>query len=309
MQNPPSLLVRLGIWALFLGVGLGTTEFVAGRYFGFGKPVVYEAHPLYGYRPLPNQNLIRFGGARLTFNNKGLRADHDWDTNPKHKILFLGDSVTYGGSYISNTELFSHIASNTALPSFQNGNAGVNAWGVLNVQALVQTCDFTPAEIYVLTFPEGDFYRGTTRLPGQPFWAKQPKFALEELALYALYQLNLYRYEVPDIHHNPVEAQRVAQDAANKLKGLQDYLKHKGLKVMIYLTPTLGQALGNEPKDTYVIQALNTAGVSYTHLLDKVQKSDPVASWYCDSVHLTKAGHVQWGRWIAEDLKKHLPTP
>src|SRR3989304_1941024 len=117
-------------------VGLFTLEKLAGS-LGLGDVVVYESNPLYGYRPKPNQSVKRFHQVKLCFNNLGLRAKEDWDLNKKEKyVLFLGDSVTYGGSYIDNEELFSTLAVKS-LPNVVAGNAGVNAWGILNVYGLV----------------------------------------------------------------------------------------------------------------------------------------------------------------------------
>ena len=43
----------------------------------------------------------------VTINNAGLRSLNSWNNNRK-KIVFLGDSVTYGGSYIDDRDIFSH---------------------------------------------------------------------------------------------------------------------------------------------------------------------------------------------------------
>ena len=77
---------------------------------GLGKPVLYQADLRYGYRPQPNKEYQRYYGAKIKLNNLSLRTNEDWDIKKDNKILFLGDSVTYGGSYIDNTELFSNLA-------------------------------------------------------------------------------------------------------------------------------------------------------------------------------------------------------
>ena len=56
-----------------------------------------------------------------------------WNLGEK-KIVFFGDSVTYGGSYIDDTKTFVHIS----CEDFKNikiicGNAGVNAYGIHNI--------------------------------------------------------------------------------------------------------------------------------------------------------------------------------
>ncbi len=72
------------------------TELLLRESMGLGRPVLYDANPFYGYRPLPNRQYTRFGGAQIRFNNLALRAEANFDQDPNDKILFLGDSVTYG---------------------------------------------------------------------------------------------------------------------------------------------------------------------------------------------------------------------
>jgi hypothetical protein len=96
--------------ALLIGLllSLMLSELLLKNFYGLGNPLLYDSNPLYGYRPLPNKTYHRFRGSLLKFNNLGLRAERDWDYEKKdNKVIFLGDSVTYGGSYLSNNDLFS----------------------------------------------------------------------------------------------------------------------------------------------------------------------------------------------------------
>mgnify|MGYP001558315659 CR=1 FL=1 len=79
---------------------LAVAEFSLRLVFGLGNPVLYCSSPLFGYRLQPNQFVHR-RGAEIRVNNLGVRADRDWDEQIENKILFLGNSVTYGGTYIS----------------------------------------------------------------------------------------------------------------------------------------------------------------------------------------------------------------
>src|SRR5262245_15331833 len=108
-----------------MAFGLISTE-IGLRMVGLGDPVIYEVNPDYGYRPRPNQMVHRFGGAIVRINNLGIRTDEDWETTA-NKVLFAGNSVTYGGSYVSNGDLFAL----RAVPEgygWVGGSAGVNAW-------------------------------------------------------------------------------------------------------------------------------------------------------------------------------------
>jgi hypothetical protein len=157
-------------WLAFLLL-FGAVSEVALRHFtGMGRPVLFYANPSYGYRMLPNQETWRFGGAHFKINNLGLRASDDWDRAIQDKILFLGDSVTYGGNHISNEDLFSQTALKGLL-DVRSGNAGIPNWGVENVYGLVVQEKFLPAGVYITTFIEDDFYRGLQSGRNKP-WIK-----------------------------------------------------------------------------------------------------------------------------------------
>ncbi|HRE31713.1 MAG TPA: hypothetical protein PLD88_07055, partial [Candidatus Berkiella sp.] len=146
-------LTLAGVLLLFGLAGITGLELAAGYLFGLGRSVIYESHPVYGYRPEPNQFVARNKHDVIKINNLGLRANQDWAPNqPQHKILFLGDSVTYGGSYVHNDQLFSSLAIKS-FSGYESANAGVNGWGVNNVYALVKEMHFLPADVYVSVFP------------------------------------------------------------------------------------------------------------------------------------------------------------
>src|SRR5438045_366672 len=80
------------------GAALIVIEIALRTVFGLGNPILYDSNALYGYRPLPNQTLSRRFGAPIHVNNLGLRCDEDWSGPADERVLFLGDSVTYGGN-------------------------------------------------------------------------------------------------------------------------------------------------------------------------------------------------------------------
>lgn len=298
-------LTLAGVFILFSVVGLVGLEWLAGSFFGLGKPVIYEAHPVYGYRPEPNQLVSRKQHDEVKINNLGLRALRDWDiTQPQHKVLFLGDSVTYGGSYISNDQLFSTLAV-SPFAGFESGNAGVNGWGVNNVCALVKEMQFLPADIYVSVFPEGDFYRGLMRIGGQPFWTIKPRFALQELFHYFVYKIQLR--QMPATHFydmTPNQRTHIASIAVKNLKSLDEYLKSQGKIHLIYISPSRKEVLGEQPIDTALKQLFVENQLNVIYLKDRLAHIPPakIQQYFHDEIHLSIAGHQQWGNMIQSDL-------
>jgi len=300
-----------GIIALLAVLALFLLEFIADHFFGLGKPVIYQAHPIYGYRPMPNQVVARQPQHTIKINNLGLRAEQNWDLNDTHhKILFLGDSVTYGGSYINNPDLFSALAVKD-LPGYCAGNAGVNGWGVDNVVAFIKDMPFLPADIYVAMFPEGDFYRGLTRIGGQLFWMRPPYFALEELVQYFVYKIHLMK--LPYLHAyqaSELEKTKVATLAVQHLKELAVYLKSQNKTFLIYITPTQQQVLARAPIDSIIQKLLAQYELPVIYLKDKLPpmtNAEKMALFH-DVAHLSVQGHQVWGKIIAHDLQNDLKS-
>lgn len=302
-------LLNVLLLAVSLIGALALVEFGA-RAIGLGQPVLYDSHPFYGYRPLPAQaqrrsNVLKGGGrvVDVRINNLGLRCARDWDGNPHGKLLFLGDSVTYGGSYVSEDELFSSLAA--AGTGWDSCNGGVNAWGIENLHGLVVEAGFHPAEVYVTTVPEGDFYRGLTRIQGQPFYNRQPGWALEEALQYAAFVLMERRY-VNWQQSAPAELRRaVVERAALRLAEMTRVLAGLRFRHVLLITPDRAQAAGRRPPDPIVREALAHHDLKPVYLRDELRLApEDVPALYVDSVHLSPAGHRRW----AEAISRHLPA-
>lgn len=306
-RNPKKILVLFGF--LFFLLALFILELFASNLFGLGKVILYESHPIFGYRPVPNQTVSRDNGkTNIKINNLGLRANQDWSDFPSHdkkRVLFLGDSVTYGGSYIDNEQLFSHLAFKNN-PKIEAANAGVNAWGILNIHELIKNMHFMPADIYITVVPEGDFYRGLTRIGGQPFWTRQPKIALEEGFQHLVYILSLKKNSELNIRKLPDDEQQKTVDLA--VQALKDYdadLKQNHHQHYIFISPTLSQVAQNASNDVLIENALKQSGLTYTYIRNKIPSSLTTAqkqSLFHDVIHLSQMGHQVWADIIQKEI-------
>lgn len=309
-RHPRATLVCfwLGFFLLFAVVA----ELALKQLTGMGRPVLFYAHPSYGYRMLPNQETWRFGGAHFKINNLGLRARDDWDRGTQNKVLFLGDSVTYGGNHISNEDLFSETATKD-MPGLRSGNAGIPNWGVENVHGLVVRGEFLPASVYVTTFIEDDFYRGLQSGHNMP-WIKyvRPYLALQELAEFVWYKYFTNTQEINRRDRESEPAEVRVERAAVKLKEMDEFLKAGGYPHLIFISPTRQQVLKQRPLDERVHAQLEKHGVAAVYLLDKPRvraaSEQEKRSWYQDNDHLTKKGHAVWGELIGEELARKLPS-
>lgn len=283
------------------------SEWYLKKVYNLGNPVLYQDNPFYGYRPIPNQQIKRFHGATITFNNLGLRTTKDWDNHPENKLLFLGDSVTYGGSYITDQDLFTSIV-DKQFPQVDVGNGGVNAWGVANIYGLVVESDFQPATHYVFVLIEADFYRTLSRGFG---WRSKPSSALQEVLVHFLEIIvNKTKYS-----HQPTEEDRHQSRAQMRksvtlLKEITQEIEAKGGTYSIIISPDKEQALGIKSKDTLLETELKKEALPAFYLLDTAEIStlekETVETIYHDHVHLSKEGHNLWGTIISDYLNSRF---
>src|SRR5262245_17566544 len=77
------------------------------RWLDVGDPPVFAAHAQYGYLMQPNQS-VSTRGNRFHINRAGFRGgDFFWSKSEgMHRIAFVGDSITYGGGSIKDSDLF-----------------------------------------------------------------------------------------------------------------------------------------------------------------------------------------------------------
>lgn len=283
------LLVCAFIWALNYGLV---------KLYGFGNPIIYDNNPIYGYRPLPNQEVVRKDGKRVKINNLGLRCNQDWDTITSNKILILGNSVTYGGSYIDNSELFSTLITNDT--NLLSGSAGVNAWGVMNLYGLTVIQGFQPADTYITVLIEGDFYRGLTRSSAYQ-WKQKPTSAIHEVLVHYLF--DFIQKSVNGSVSSSSMQKLIVENAVKYLKEMNMEFIKKGKKHMVFISPSASQVWNGSLKDTLVQHELEKAGLKVTYLLDEVIKSKKKSkNLFYDHVHLDVEGHKLW----ANIIRKHL---
>src|SRR5262249_6596744 len=107
-----SSVVRSATAIALAGIALLVVGELGLRVLGFGEPVLYDNRVAWGYRPLPDQPRQRFGGARVHVNALGVRGPDVAPTRPPGttRLLFLGDSVTWGGTYVDDEALFAAVA-------------------------------------------------------------------------------------------------------------------------------------------------------------------------------------------------------
>lgn len=273
------------------------------RKIGLGDPIRYDSDFVYGYSPKENQNKKRFKGTNISINDVGLRSIVDWKkSNNKKKIVFYGDSVTYGGSYIDDKKTFSHLICND--PQFKDyvcGNAGVNAYGIHNIiyrSKYDERLKNIDKKIFILI--SDDFYRGLQNSNTAHFYLNNKKFLFSGIfeALNFIgtkYDLNLFigkKNDTSKYEHKKELIQEsinlIQLEVNNMISKKQDYLLFFSAgKNVKKIDEMILKKLKNNFKEKFI-------DLSYIHK----------NNMFYDNTHYNEIGHKIIANEIASIIKK-----
>jgi len=163
-------------------------ELVLRFAFGLGNPILIQADPECEYFLKPDQNVFRFFVHTRT-NQYGMRSDpfplaHSAGAL---RILFVGDSITYGTTRVDQRDIFTEIL-HRDLPAIVNRpvevlNASAGAWAPANELSFLRSRGLFHADLVVLVLNNGDLTqpRATVAEVGEDLPLKRPATAIGEL--------------------------------------------------------------------------------------------------------------------------------
>ena len=305
-----------------ISIGIIIMELLARNLIGLGDPIVYETDPIVGFRLKANQDKKRRKGSRVTVDKEGFRVNPGSKINQNkysQNVIFIGDSVTYGGSYIDNSELFSSIiCKNLNYNLCLNG--GVNAWGTGNMGRFISKIDlYTYRNInkLIVTILPGDELRNIQPIRGLGKWSggipRQPS-ALNEILKYIL-EIHL----IPSLTNNSLKLEQ-AKSKEIRLRNISREInwneliskfKKSEIPLFIVITPPRSWIENNQKFSSdikfyneYLKKSANLSNVVSTcNLINYLPKSKRFKDWYVDEVHLSKKGHSVWAKSIEKCLK------
>jgi hypothetical protein len=273
------------------------------RAIGLGDPVLYDNRLAYGYRPLPSQTRRRIGGARVHVNALGVRGPEVAATRPPGatRLLFLGDSVTWGGTYVDDEALFAAVAARRLADGGRQVewlDAGVNGWGPENILGFVTETRGFDSSIWIVVGLEDDLRREKTHAGEVPYFHVAPRTAWEELLVTGAYRLvTAYKRPKPPEDLAALAAMNLARYAAIVQAG-----RTLGARVLLVWHPTTDAlASGVDPnRERFLAVAARTGaaaldlGAAYRMARGQV---------YADGMHLDDGGHRVAGEAIGEALR------
>jgi lysophospholipase L1-like esterase len=312
---------RIVLWLILVAV-IATPVVLAElalRQMGLGKPIRYGTNAAFRYAPLPNQQAKRWG-AGVSVDTHGLRGTEPWSTPADLHVLFIGDSVTWGGTHLDDAAIFSSLAcakleAHLAL-RVVCGNAGVNNYGTDNMRARLRydRAIVDRADVVVVTFVAEDTRRGLSDLESRYFYSSTPPpplAAIGEALGFLLYKASS-RIRHHDLRYDDSYDVEVGLRSLDLLVDELAVLRNAGKEVLLVFSPTLRDLEERTPRlNRAVHERLARSEVPTLNLVDAVKdlidsQDLRAADLYQDGVHLTAAGHGFYGGWIGATLITQL---
>ena len=276
------------------------------KYIGLGNPITYDKNDVYGYSPKPNQKKERLNNSTVTINDVGLRSLYDWKNNEgKTKIIFFGDSVTYGGSYIDDKETFVHLScENLNNPKFICGNAGVNAYGIFNIVFRSRyDLRLSDDDLRIFLLVPDDFYRGLQNYNTAHFYMNDNKYLfpaiIEALNFFSTkYNLKNFISKRVNNHYKKMNTINLIDESILILNSEIKRLEKKNKKFLLFYSPSKNNNVINNYIHNKMNKSIKQEIIDLSEYLDDTM--------YVDNVHYNKEGHKNISKIISKKINDKL---
>jgi lysophospholipase L1-like esterase len=244
----------------------------------------------------------------VTIDSVGLRTVRPWAAETNFRILFIGNSVTWGGTSIDDGGTFAQLTcvqlEERLVATFTCGNAGVSAYGTDNMAARLLYKKFTNEDAIVVTLIYPDMLRGLVELKRNYFFSSSPRGplpAIWEAGTFLLFKIVYWLR-----HHSEVQlsdddmlvAKRSLENLFQILKAEQEL----GKLVLVVLAPLSEELGGNESVFTRLADSmLQQHGLDGLNLNALVTENF-TPGIFIDDRHLEYDGHRLYAQAIADRL-------
>ncbi len=170
---------KLILWSVALVVALE----IGLRVLGLGHPLLIRPDPRFGYLPAPNQDLDRFF-SHVHINSYGMRSEDIANHKPSgtKRILVLGDSVTFGTTYVDQSLIFTSLLQRDLGQGTEVLNVSAGGWAEANELGFLKARGTFDSDLVVFVLNTGDLAQ-----PFNPFEesalmpTRDPRTAIGEL--------------------------------------------------------------------------------------------------------------------------------
>jgi hypothetical protein len=289
------------------------------RSMGFGHPVVYRIDPRIGYYPAPHQDVHRYGG-EIHINAFGMRSRDCTVEKPAgaYRVLMLGDSTLYGGSYIDQKQMYATILDGRlneekglfpgSPQQIQLLCMGVNGWGPQHELAYVQQFGLFHADLVMVMGPPNDAYRPRYGISHMPFFAEghAPLFAWQEFAQHLFWEYNQEMTGADEDFESGPRAGEVVADGVAAWMALANTAQKQGARVDFEMLPNEdeareGKAAGSTQRVLdALLPLLAEKRISEAYPLALIRSQLGKAKLYHDGAHFDTFGHQMYANYLRD---------
>ncbi len=296
---------------------------------GLGSPPLLRADGEIGYLFQANQDLTRFTN-RVHINQYHQRSDDVSlaDSSRFARVLFLGDSVTWGGVLTDQSqtypELFEEEMGQWCSHPTEALNASAGSWSIGNLRAYAERFGFFGSDLVVLQIGQGDLTAPTSdssgvgnlcSLPRRP-----PTLALTEFAecywpkIESRFQWLSSGREDGGPRSTPIRRAstsstewRQFEKNMEHLQALVDSIRAAGIPTAVVYNPERGHVVpeGSLPPPVYerFREWIDQRHIPMLDLQARWGGEQKVRQYYRDYIHLNEQGNAVLAKQLSEFVR------
>ena len=238
------------------------------------------------------------------------------NTFQNSNLFFLGDSVTYGGSAVSNEEMFSFLTSKNLNENHLNISS--NGWGIYNILNFIEFHDlYKNNSFYILTCINDCFTRNLRRIEQNFLFRKKQNSAVLVVLQYFVYKLNNYLLSPiqTDIDFSSKDNSKTIKSSLQKLSEFNKKLKSINSKLLVIYSPNHDYLRNLLAKSNY--HEDETRNQIFNNLLEQnikfydlgksfnEKELNNFGNFYIDTVHLSEEGHILYSEIITKIINEN----
>jgi hypothetical protein len=261
-------------------------------------------------------------GSSVTIDKNGFRIAKPLEKGKE--ILFFGDSIAYGGSYIDDKKIFSSLTCDILNAQIKGSkyscaNAAVNAYGLRNMLSrIIYVEKQFPGAAIILTVISDDFYRNFSQLSGLPYFTVSPPEpfpAIVELLAFSIDSVRTwlrFRNSAGAAHGEIASLNRLSAriEVGMVVHSLHEFMKRRiqeGKQTALIWSPSRNWFNGIQDEDEkYPYEKLQEMGITIVDMTLGLRESKRSHSEiYYDEAHLGQEGHQIYAQIISDTLAKN----
>ena len=303
--------------ALAIILVLGLAECILRFGLGLGNPVLITPDPACEYILKPDQSVKRFS-SHIAINHYGMRSGPIAPQKDPHtaRLLFLGDSITYGTSGIDQSKIFTELI-HRDLPQklgtpVEVLNASASAWAIDNELRYLQSRGSFSSDLLILVLNSGDLTqaRATISSVGEGLTLTKPGSALQEVYEHYILRRILHASGHVDAGDTPApNAEATVQQNLAKLDLLKKYAEDHNMGFVVVFAPfrvfmdkSTGFAYRINQSNLSTLQSWSASRAVPLLDLDPVLSQHSAKEITLEGVHFNTKGHELAAQQIEDTL-------